>query len=53
MDVVVCSRYILLFLFFSYPGVFQDGRNLNAICASLRILHFVHGYLGLRVIQVN
>ena len=31
--------------FFWYPGVFQDGRDLNAICASPRILHFVHGFV--------
>ena len=38
---VLFHDIFLLFLFFSYPGVFQDGCDLNAICASLRILHFV------------
>ena len=30
--------------FFWYPGVFRDGRDLNAICVSPRILHFVLGF---------
>ena len=46
----LCAHFIDMFVclfvvFFGYPGVFQDGRDLNAICASPRILHFVHSFV--------
>ena len=41
IDMFVC----LFVVFFGYSGVFQDGRDLNAICASPRILHFVHSFV--------